>query len=214
MTRITTNGGNQDLTSTGGSDAEPGLFEVDPKWFKVGFYLFLLLWLVYLLWETTTYDRFEDFFFPYVVGIPILVLTVLQLFIFRYPAIVDRLTPDRQDAAPEGEDDLQQRLAKATETTGRPKAEREKYELVMIGWVIALPFMMFYIGMGWTLILYVFGFTWYFVRDLKTAASVTVVVVLFVYILFIRFLDMIVWFGVFGLADPLAYLDGIFDSLL
>lgn len=213
MTRPTTDGGIQATTAADDADAEPGLFQVDPKWFKIGFYVFLLLWLVYLLWETTTYERFEDFFFPYVVGVPILLLTVLQLLIFRYPTIVARLTPDRQSPS-EGEGDLQQRLAEATETSSRPKAEREKYELVMIAWVVALPFMMFYIGMGWTLILYVFGFTWYFVRDLKTAVSVTAVVVVFVYILFIRFLDMIIWFGEFGLADPLVYLDDLFDLFL
>lgn len=196
-----------------GDEPAPGLFDIDPKWFKVGFFVVLLLWLAYILWETTSYERFEDTFFPYVVGIPIAILIVIQLVVIQRPDLVDRVTPAREDAV-EGDDELQQRLEEATARSGRPKAEREKYELVMFAWVIVLPFMMFYIGMGWTLILYVFAFTWYFVRDLRTATTVTIVVVLFVYVLFIRFLDMIVWTGQFGLADPLAYLDDVFDLFL
>lgn len=197
-----------------GSESDPGLFDIDPQWFKIGFFVSLLLWLAYILWETTSYDRFEDTFFPYVVGIPIVLLIVLQLVIIRYPAVVDRFTPEQAGAAETGDDELQQRLEEATERTGRTKREKEKYELVMIGWIIVLPFMMFYIGMGWTLVLYVYAFTWYFVRDHKTAASVTVVVVLFVYVLFIRFLDMIVWVGQFGLADPLELIDSVLDGFL
>lgn len=198
-------------------DADPeeeGLFDIDPIWFKVGFFVFLLLWLAYILWETTSYDRFEDEFFPYVVGIPLLLMLVLQLTIIRYPSIVDRAMPSRSETAADEDDELQQRLEQATDQAARPKQEQERYEILMIGWIIILPFMMFYIGMGWTLVLYVFAFTWYFVRDIQTAATVTVVVFVFVYVLFIRFLDMILWTGQFELVDPLGYLDDIVDMFL
>lgn len=193
---------------------DPGLFDVDPVWFKTGFFVFLLLWLVYILWETTSYDRFEDTFFPYVVGVPIVLLLLLQLTIIKYPGLVDRVMPDRPAGGSADEGELQQRLEQATQKSARTKSEQERYEILMIAWIIVLPFMMFYIGMGWTLILYVFAFTWYFVRDLRTATAVTAIVVLFVYILFIGFLDMIVWTGEFGLVDPLEYLDGVVDRFL
>lgn len=195
------------------ADEEPGLFDVDPVWFKIGFYLFLLLWLGYILVETTRYTRFEDTFFPYIIGVPIVILVLLQLVVIRYPEVVDRFKPDQQPlGANEGE--LQQRIAEATDISSRPKDEKERYELVMLGWVIVLPFMMFYLGLGWTLFLYVFAFTWYFVRDLKLAILVTVIVVVFVQVLFLQFLDMIVLPGEFGLADPLVYIDDFVNDLI
>lgn len=208
-----------EMDTAAGDDAtdegyEPGLFDVDPKWFKTGFYLFLFVWLAYILWETTSYTRFEDTFFPYVVGVPIAILLITQFVIIRYPWVVDRLKPDVESVGATGEDELQQRLAEASDISQRSKREKEKYELVMIGWIIILPFMMFYLGLGWTLFLYVFAFTWYFVRDLKTATVVTLIVVVFVQILFLQFLDMIVLPGELGLPDPLVYLDDLINALI
>lgn len=195
-------------------DYEPGLFDVDPQWFKLGFYLFLALWLVYILVETTSYTRFEDTFFPYVVGIPIAILLAIQFVAIRYPDLIDRVKPDDDAVGATSDDELQQRLAEATDRTARSKREREKYEIVMIGWVIVLPFMMFYLGLGWSLILYVFTFTWYFMRDLKTATVVTLIVVAFVQLLFLQFLDMIVLPGELGLPDPLVYLDDLINDII
>lgn len=196
--------------AAGGGADEAGLFAVDPKWFQVAFYGFLLAWLVYLLFETLSYTKFEDLFFPYVIGIPIGLLILIQLFTIRFPAVVDRLTPAAPEAATASESELQRRFEEAQETRSRrSKAEKEKVELVMIAWVTILPFMMFYVGMGWTLILYVFGFTWYFVRDLKRAGLVTLIVVVFVYVLFINILEMIIWRGVFDLPDPLAFVSSL-----
>jgi hypothetical protein len=189
---------------------EEGLFSVNPKWFKVGFYLFILLWLAYLLVETLSYSKFEDLLFPYIIGLPVGLLILIQLFIVQYPDLVDRVTPERRGATP-GDEELQHRIETATESAGsRPKAEKERYELVMMAWVTVLPFMMYYVGMGWTLIVYVFAFTWYFVRDVKLAALVTTVVTAFVYVLFIHFLSMIIWTGELGIPDPLRYLDLLF----
>lgn len=192
-----------------GEDAEleRGLFPIHPRWFKIGFYVFLLSWLGYLLLETLRYDEFEDLLFPYIIGVPVGLLILIQLFIVQYPDLVDRITPERRGASAE-DGELQQKLETAAETPGiRSKSEKERYELVMIAWVVVLPFMMYFVGMGWTLIAYVFSFTWYFVRDVKLAALVTVVVTVFVYVLFIHFLGMIIWTGEWGIPDPLRYAD-------
>lgn len=199
-----------DETGEEASADEPGLFPVPPHWFKLGFYLFLLVWLGYLLAQTLRYTRFEDLFFPYIVGIPVAVMILLQLVIVRFPAVVERVTPERRGAAEAG-DELQQRFETATEAAGRrTKEEKERYELVMIAWVVLLPFMMYAVGMGWTLLAYVFSFTWYFVRDVRLAALVTTIVTVFVYVLFIHFLGMIIWTGVWGVPDPLRQLDLLF----
>lgn len=189
------------------SPVEAGLFPVHPRWFTLAFYGFLLAWLGYLLVETQSYRQFEDLLFPYIVGIPVGLLILIQLFIVQYPDLVDRMTPDQHGETGEG-GELQQRFeTAATERTQRPKAEKERYELVMMAWVVVLPFMMYYVGMGWTLLLYVFTFTWYFVRDVRLAAIVTAVVTVFVYVLFIHFLGMIIWTGELGIVDPLRWLD-------
>lgn len=200
----------RDGTGDDASAVERGLFPIHPQWFKIGFYVFLLLWLGYLLVETLSYSRFEDLFFPYIVGAPVALLILLQLFVIRFPAAVERLTPERRGATGEG-GELQQRFETATESTERrSKEEKERYELVMISWVVLLPFMMYLVGMGWTLLLYVFSFTWYFVRDARLAALVTAVVTVFVYVLFIHFLGMIIWTGLWGVPDPLRQLDLLF----
>lgn len=197
----------QETVSREEGGVEEGLFPIDGKWFKVSFYVFLLLWLGYLLVETQSYREFEDLLFPYIIGIPVGLLILLQLFIVQYPDLVDRITPERRGAPAEG-GELQQRFETvAASGQGRPKAEKERYELVMMAWVIVLPFMMYYVGMGWTLLLYVFSFTWYFVRDVRLAATVTAVVTVFVYVLFIHFLGMIIWTGELGIVDPLRYVD-------
>lgn len=207
MSQETGESTDRDPSSEDETAAEQGLFDVDPRWFKIGFYLFLLLWLGYILLETLSYRAFEDLFFPYIVGIPVALLILLQLFIVQYPDTVERITPERRGATA-GDDELQERFDTATEAGGnRTKSEKERYELVMMAWVVVLPFMMYFIGMGWTLIVYVFAFTWYFVRDLKLATLITVVVTAFVYVLFIHFLGMIIWTGELGIPDPLRYLD-------
>lgn len=187
-------------TDGGATAADEGLFPVDGKWFTIGFYTFLLLWLLYILWESWGYADRQDFLFPFVVGIPILLLLVLKIITTQYPVIVEKVMP---------EDAGESELFEGVEGTGsrESKSEREKYELYMIGWIIILPFMMFYIGMGWTMLIYTFAFTWFFTRDVKTSALVTVVVMFFVWILFIEILSLIIWDGRLGLTGPLEIID-------
>lgn len=188
-----------DTTAT---DDDEGLFPVEAKWFTVGFYLFLLIWLGYLLWEALGYTSRQDYTFPLVIGFPLAVVTIAKLITVVYPQIVDWIMPEES-----GESEM----FEGVEGTGsrESKSEREKYELYMIGWIILLPFMMYILGMGWTMLLYTFGFTWFFTRDLRTSATVTVVVTIFVWILFIEILSLIIWDGLLGLPEPLEIIAGI-----
>lgn len=185
----------------GTAEEEEGLFPVDGRWFKIGFYLFLLGWLAYLMAETAGYTNREDWLFPLLVAAPIAILLLIKLITIQYPGIAERALPD---SASSGEDemfeDVQEVGARNT------KAAKEKYELVMIGWVLLLPFMMYFVGMGWTLILYTFAFTLYFTRDVRTSALVTGIVIVFVWVLFIEILQLIIWDGTLGLPDPLGLL--------
>ena len=181
---------------TTAADADEGLFPVEGKWFSVGFYLFLLSWLGYMLWESLGYTDRQDYLFPLVIGVPLAVVTIAKLLTVQFPEIVERVLPEESG---------QSEMFEGIEGTGsrESKAEREKYELYMIGWILVLPFMMYILGMGWTMLLYTFAFTWFFTRDVKTSLMVTAVVLVFVWILFVEILSLIIWDGVLGLTGPL-----------
>lgn len=191
---------------------ESGLFPVAPVWFSVGFYALLFVWAAYLLYETLSFSAFEDYALPFLILPIVLLLIALKVFTLLFPEKADRLRPsNRADAT----SDIKRQVEKqSSENSTRTKAEREKYELVVLAWVVALPFTMYVIGMGWSIILYVMGFTWYFTRDAKLAVSTTVGVTAFVTVLFMFILDMVIWTGVLGLPDPLVYLNGQLEIIL
>ena len=193
-----------------GSDDGEGLFpSISPTAFKLGFYLFLILWLAFMMYQAYNFDEFEDVLFPLLLGVPLLILLVIQIAIVRFPRLAERALPD-SEVSGDGEEDggIAGRVAETTaEELGMSKREKELYEIRMIAWVTVLPFMMYYVGMGWTLIVYVFAFTYAFVGDLKRAVGMTVGVTAFVYLLFIEMLSMIIWTGeIQGIVDPLELL--------
>ena len=191
---------------------DAGLFPVAPVWFSVGFYALLFVWAAYLLYETFSFAAFEDYALPFLLLPIVEFLVALKVFALLSPEKADRLRPsDRADAT----DDIKRRVERrSSETSTRTKAEREKYELIMLAWVIVLPIAMYVIGMGWSIVLYVMGFMWYFTRDVKLAVSTTIGVTAFVTVLFIFVLEMAIWTGILGLPDPLVYLNGQLEIAL
>ena len=185
----------------GDADVDPadeeGLFPVDGRWFKIGFHLFLLAWMGFMVLEAAGYSRRMDWLLPLVIWVPVLAMLVARLVMMQFPWIVDWIMPTRDD---EGEG-----MFAEIDSGGprRTKTERERYEVYMIAWIVVLPFMMFYVGMGWTLLFYTFAFTYFFTDDARTSALVTGVVVLFTWVLFIEILQLIVWDGVLDIPGPL-----------
>lgn len=197
---------------------ENGLFSIRPIWFTIGFYSFLTIWAVYLLYEAVSYTRFEDYALPYLLIPFLLILLLLKMIMAIFPGKVKQISPNksRDELVTEDEstDAIKNQVDEQMGMSSRSKAEQEKYEILMIAWVTLLPFMMYIIGMGWTVILYVFGFSWYFLRDIKIALQTTVGVTLFTTILFVNILDMLIWDGLLGLPDPFVYFNGILEILL
>ena len=189
---------------------EAGLFPVDGKWFEIAFYAVLLGWLLYLLAETSTYDDFEDFFFPFLLGVPLAFAIVVHLVTLRYPWIVERLLPESEQSAVEA--DMEQRVEELDleEGPARTPSERDKWEIYMIVWVALLGAMMYYVGMGWTIVVYTLVFTYFLTRDVKKSIFVTLVVIVFIWVLFLQLLEMIIWRGTLGLPDPLVYVSRLF----
>lgn len=204
----------EQVTTVSGQDhsEESRLFSVAPVWFSVGFYAVLFAWAAYLLYETLSFTAFEDYAIPYLLLPIVLLLTLLKMFTLLFPEKADRLRPGTQRSTTEAI--KSQVESQSSENSTRTKAEQEKYELIMLAWVITLPVMMYVVGMGWSIILYVLGFTWYFTRDVKLAVFTTVGVTAFITFLFLYILDMIIWTGVLGLQDPLVHLDGQLEILL
>lgn len=200
----------QDTDQNNKTAKEEGLFPVEPKWFTIGFYLFLLLWVGYILSEAMTYAEFEDYLFPYIWGIPVVLLIIIRLFMMGFPEVVQRIQPGKDVADTEGTQMIEEQVKESEAHRQRSsKREQEKYELYMLAWVTILPFMMFFLGMGWTIPIYLFTFTLFFTRNIKLSAGMTLLVAVFVYILFIQILDMIVWSGILGLPDPIQYLPSL-----
>lgn len=189
---------NQDAVESE-TNTEESLFPVDGQWFTIATYLFLLGWMGYMVYEALGYSRQMDWLFPLVVGAPAIGLILLKLTIIRYPAIVEKALPDQS-----GDDESFMQVE--ADSAKRPRTEREKYVLYMFGWIILLPFMMFILGMGWTLLLYPLGFTWFFTRDVRLSAIVTGMVIAFVWVLFIEILELVIFTGILGLPSPLRIL--------
>jgi hypothetical protein len=190
--------------------AEEGLFPVDGKWFEIGFYVVLLGWLLYLLLETSSYDDFEDYFFPFLLGVPLAFAILVHLATLRYPWIVERLLPDEEQSAVQAE--MEERVEELDLDAGpaRSAAERDRWEIYMIVWVALLAAMMYYVGMGWTIVVYTLALTYFLTRDVKKSVLVTLVVIVFIWVLFLQLLEMIIWRGTLGLPDPLVYISRLF----
>lgn len=181
---------------------EAGLYPIEPRYFVIAFYLLIALWAAYLLSEAITYDRIADFFFPYLLLGLLAVLLVVKLTQLVFPEVMRSLAPTAESSAMTPANVGEVEIA-------RSKRKQELYELRMVAWVVALPFIMYYFGIGWAAVVYTFGFVWYFLGDVKLAALTTVVVVAFVVALFLNVLNMVIWDGVLGLPDPLRVIDSL-----
>lgn len=186
---------------------EDGLVPIPSHWFKLGFFLFLFVWLSYLLYEATMWDGFEDYLFIYILAPIVYVLLTYRALVLIAPqqlqSLIGRLEFLGQFTQQESVDND---VEAETESHGREsKAEQERYALYMLLWITALPFAIFFFGMAWVLPAYIFGFVWFFTGDIKRAGLVTVFAVVFIYILFIEILNMLLWTGQFGLPNPLNY---------
>lgn len=188
-----------------------GLFPVSGRWLSVAFYLFLFVWGAYMLVETLGYGRREDFLFPSIVLSVTILLLGSQLLLMAFPQLASRFETEggtiserfaqNQEEMVEAKSSFEQSFSK------RPKKKREKYELYMIAWVVALPVVFYYLGMGWTITAYVFALTYFLTRRLRTAAFVTVLVILLVVIIFLQFLNVPIHGGIEWIPSPLDLID-------
>lgn len=181
---------------------------VSPRTYEAAFYLFFLVWLVYLMVTTLSWE-WGDKLFPYMIGIPTGVIIVVQLVKVLYPETYEDIMPDTitedEDSAIMSQ--LQERFGGALEDElVRDRSQRLGLGATMALWTIGLVVLMWFIGFANALVIWVFAFTVRFFESYRQAAIVTVVFFLGVYIFFIFILGIIPWDGALQVPDILDYL--------
>lgn len=184
------------------------LASVDREWYQVVFYGFLLVWLVYLLLQTLDWE-WGDKLFPYMVGVPTIILIGIRLFKVLDPERYERWLPEsfKGDGESEVMSQLQERFGGAlAEELVRDRSERLGVGFQMVIWTTALVVLMWFIGFANALIVWVFAFTIRFFGSVKQAVGVTAVFFLAVYLFFIFILGVIPWDGTLPIPSLLDYL--------
>jgi hypothetical protein len=159
---------------------------------KFWFYSIIFLAVAFMLVTSLSFS-FEDRLFATVVGIPTAALTLIQLAFVVRPSLRDRF--DSGSAA----SDLQKKFAESIEgraEQGHSAAKRREYEIKLIVWISGLVVAVYVAGMTAVIPVWVFGFIWYFKGDLRAAAGSTALFVVLSYLIFIVFLDLRPWPGI------------------
>lgn len=164
---------------------------------QIAFYLMAIGFVVFLLVTGTQQFSSDDMLFPYIVGIPSIIVGVIHVISLIFPELESKVMPERADAS----EDLSSEIKESIDSGegGRPLGERQRYGLLMTGWVLVLPILVFYLGFAYVLPPYVFAFILFFRRDVKLAASISILFTVAAYVLFILILGMIPWQGELGL---------------
>lgn len=160
------------------------LYPLDPRWMTTLFYVGLLAWAIVLLIPSLEWS-WQNRLFPMIFTILAIVLACVQLFLLHFEDRLRWLIPETSET---GSDEMN--IEQNIDAEGRSGRERERYELVMIGWVLVLPALLEVIGFLFAIPIYTFAFIWYFLRDVRTAVLTSALATAFVYLLFVRVLGI------------------------
>ena len=213
MSNVDDDASETDAGSRGRGGITGKLASVDSRWYVLVFYAFLLAWLVYLLVLAWGW-RWADKLLPYLAGVPTVALIVLKMVELAFPEQFDRLRPSTessgdQEADTDGERaDLEESLqeARSGSENVRPRTDRIRYGLVMLGWALALPTLMYFIGFTNALPLFLFVFGLQFYDSVLEAIGITVVSFGLIYAFFYVVIGMQPWDGTLGLPSFLSLL--------
>lgn len=167
-----------------GDTASTRLYPLGSDWMTTLFYGGLLAWALILFaiaWDWSWGDKL----FPLVFTGLASVLIVVQLTLIHFGDRLQWLVPDTSET---GTSEIS--MDAGSDTEGRVGRERERYELIMIAWVLALPAMLQVIGFLSTIPVYTFVFIVYFIRNVRTAVLASALATGLVYLLFVRVLGI------------------------
>lgn len=182
-----------------------GLFSIENKWFQMAFYAVLLAWIGYLLWTAQQWN-WTDKLLPFLIAIPAVILIVIKLIDISFPGVVARFRPGNSASESHTSDEetpsseVEQQYADSQgDASERPKRVREKYELLMIGWVIALPVLIYYLGFTVAVPLYLFSFGVFFTGRIKLSLLISLGFSALLFTFFVSILGVQPWSGVLSL---------------
>lgn len=177
----------------GESDDEKTSIVPFPRgWLTFGFFAFLLVWdlgLLFAAWPWTWQNKLM----PVLVGITLAVLISIQLLRLSFPGIFE-LFEGEEDEDTDGElASIHDDESDTIETL--PKPVQEKYQILTSAWIVSLAVFIYLFGFVLVLPVYLSGFIWYFKRDAKLAGGLTAAFALFIYLLFVVVLEVQLWAG-------------------
>ena len=162
------------------------LYPFSTKTLQTVFYLLLLGWTGWLLAMANEWDG-DDKLFPFVVGVPLCLLVTTKLL---------KLYSQRTASSTANKDnETESILEHDGDESSRSVAVKQRYELTMLVWVVALPVASYYLGFVPVVPVFIFGFLWYYQRDAKLAVAVALAGSITLYLLFAFLLDVSLWKG-------------------
>lgn len=192
-----------DSTSDATTESDSGFFPipVGETELKLLFYGALLIYVVSHLVLARDWS-WENKLFPFLVGIPMIALIVINMVLIKYPSLRERFTD-----ADKPTNKITEALSSSTDEseTVIERAARHRAELGIVLWTISLPIAVYLLGFAYSLPPYVFVFILYYLQDLKKAVVGTVVFTAFSYVVFLVLLNLRVYHGVVGLPNILEY---------
>lgn len=177
------------------------LASIETRHYKLVFFGFLLVWLLYLLWASLSWP-WTDKLFPFIAGVPAVIMVTLKIVKNLYPERYEALKPEPPTVATDEEtNQLEETYKKIREgsDTGRPRRERIAYAVRMIVWALALPLLMYLIGFSNALPLFIFAFGLRFYDSLKATIAVTIVFTVLMFGFFYVIMGIPVWDSVLGI---------------
>lgn len=170
------------------------LTSVQKNWFNLLVYLFLFVWISVLLYHVYGWSSWYDRFFPLFIGLPLAFFIVSKIAFIVYPGLTGKLYLDQAEQIG-GSLEEKGLTTNSSKKSIRDKTERRRIEVYMVIWTVVLPFLLYYLGF---LIFpaYIFVFTWFFKKDVKTAVVVTLIFSIMTFGLLVQLLGIRLWKGV------------------
>lgn len=184
------------------------LASVDTQTYTLAFYLGLVGWLSYLL--VTSLDwKWTDKLFPFMVILPSLGFVLVKLFKLRYPDRYARLLPSTEGSLDEHQSRLRESYEAARSGSGhelRSRAEQLSFAVRLVAWMIALPVLVYVVGLSNSLPLYLlaFGFRFSDAPRYRVVLNALVATVL-MYLFFFALMQIPDSAGMLGLPGLVSY---------
>lgn len=181
------------------------LAAVDSRTYQVVFFVGLLVWLSYLFVRSLPWN-WTNKLFPWMVILPSGLFVLLKLVKLRYPARYAALLPSTgdDDTARSRLEESYQQARSGGDTAVRSRAQQLAYAVRLLAWMIALPVLVYVVGLANALPIYLVAFGLRFSKSPVRAVLNAVVYTVLMYLFFFVIMGMPDYAGSFGLPSVLS----------